>query len=136
MSQRCTWNDIMNQNGPIQTSIIILQDTQSKQTRPVLIWGKISVKITEWCSRSVRVYGLFIWVWYGVFIWVWSFHWEWFFRLGMVCGISPFTSWVELYYAKEQPKYFVGFYRLFNASSIMTNNPHFSWAKKRKFHLQ
>ena len=37
------------------------------------LWGEISVKITQGCSRSIRVYGIFIWVW-CVFIWVWSFH--------------------------------------------------------------
>ena len=47
--------------------------------------GEISVKITQWCSRSISVYGLFIWVQsfhlgmvfsfgHGLFIWAWSFH--------------------------------------------------------------
>ena len=37
------------------------------------LWGEISVKITQGCSRSIRVYRIFIWVW-CVFIRVWSFH--------------------------------------------------------------
>ena len=40
---------------------------------PPIVWGETSVKITQGCSRSIRVYGIFIWVW-CVFIWVWSFH--------------------------------------------------------------
>ena len=37
-------------------------------------WGEISVKITQWCSHSIRVYGIYIRLGMMCFIWVWSFH--------------------------------------------------------------
>ena len=39
-----------------------------------ILWGEISVKITQWSSRSIRVYGLFIWVQSFHLGMVWSFH--------------------------------------------------------------
>ena len=59
-----------------------------------MLWGEISVKITQWCLRSIRVcvifyLGMVFSFGYGLFIWVWSFH------LGMAFsfGCIVFLFW-------------------------------------------
>ena len=47
--------------------------------------GMISVKITQWCLRLIRVYAIYILVYMVFYIWVYGiFIWDWSFHLGMV----------------------------------------------------